>query len=51
MRRYLNREISEEKPQMSKSSLAPRELPIKTTLRFYLTPVRMSKDNKTNDSS
>jgi hypothetical protein len=32
------------------TSLAIREMQIKTILRFYLTPVRMAKINNTSDS-
>ena len=53
----LNREFSTEEVQMAKrllrsysTALAFREMKIKTTLRYHLTPVRMAKIIKTNDT-
>ena len=50
----LNRELSTDKSKMTETylrrcstSLAIREIQIKTTLRFHLTPVRMAKIKKT----
>jgi hypothetical protein len=37
--------------KQSSTSLAIREMQIRSTLRFHLTPVAMAKINKTNDSS
>jgi hypothetical protein len=54
----LNKEFSTEEYQMAKkhlkkcsTSLIIREMQIKTTLRFYLTPVRMAKIKNSDDSS
>jgi hypothetical protein len=54
----LGTEFSEEESQMAEkqlkkysTSVAIREMQIKTTLRFHLTPVRMAKINKTDDGS
>ena len=54
---YLNREFSKEELQMAKrhlrncsTSLAIKEMQIKTTLRYYLLPVRIGKLENTNDS-
>ena len=54
----LNREFSTKESQMSEKHLkkcstylAFREMQIKTTLRFHLTPVTMSNINNTSDSS
>jgi hypothetical protein len=55
----LPRDFSTEESQMaekhlkkcSTTSLAIREMQIKTTLRFYLTPVRMAKIKTTSDRS
>jgi hypothetical protein len=53
----LNKEFSTEEYQMaemhlkkSSTSLIIREMQIKTTLRFYLTPVRMAKIKNSGDS-
>ena len=53
----LNKEFSTEKSQMAEkhlkkclTSLAIREMQIKTTLRFQLTPVRMVKIQTSGDS-
>jgi hypothetical protein len=53
----LNRTFSKEEVQMTKkhikkysTSLVIKELQIKTTLRFYLTPVRMVTMKNTNNS-
>jgi hypothetical protein len=53
----LNREFSSEETQMAKkhlkkylTSLVIREMKIKTTLRFHLTPVRMVKIKNSGDS-
>jgi hypothetical protein len=51
----LNKEFSTEEYQMSekhlkKKSLIIREMQIKTTLRFHLTPVRMAKIKNSGDS-
>lgn len=35
----------------SSTSLATREMEIKTIIRFHVTPVRMAMINKTNDST
>jgi hypothetical protein len=49
-----NKDFSNEEVQManrkSSPSLAIREMQIKTTLRFYLTPVRMAVIKKTSDN-
>lgn len=54
----LNRGFSKKEAQIVKKhlkkclmSLAIREIQIKTTLRFPLTPIRMARVNKTNESS
>jgi hypothetical protein len=53
----LNRELSKEKSQIAEkhlkclTSLAIREMQIKTSLRFHLIFVRMSKINNTSNSS
>jgi hypothetical protein len=49
----LNKEFSTEEYQMAEkcsTSLVIREMQIKTTLRFYLTPVRMAKIKNSSDS-
>ena len=53
----LNKEFSTEEYQMVEKhlkkcsvSLIIREIQIKTTLRFYLTPVRMAKLKNSHDS-
>ena len=53
----LNREFSTEEVQMTKrqlrscsTSLVVREMQIKTTLRYHLTPVRMAKIKDINDT-
>lgn len=54
----LKREFANEGPQMAEkhlircsTSLAIRKTQIKTTLKFHLTPVRMTMTNNTKDSS
>jgi hypothetical protein len=56
-RRSKNNEFSPEEYQMAEkhlkkrsASLIIREIQIKTTLRFYLTPVRMAKIKNSGDS-
>jgi hypothetical protein len=52
----LNREFSNEETRMAEdlkkcsTSLVIREMQIKTTLRFHLTPVRMAKMKNSGDS-
>ena len=53
----LNKELSVEEYQMAEkhlkkcsTSLVIREMQIKTTLRFHLTPVRMAKIKNSDDS-
>jgi hypothetical protein len=41
--------MAEKHLKKSSTSLAIREMQIKTTLRFYLTPVRVTKINETSD--
>jgi hypothetical protein len=52
----LNRQFSEEETQIANeymekcsSSLAIKEMEIKTTLKFFLTPVRLAIIKKTNN--
>jgi hypothetical protein len=52
----LNRAFSKEEVQMTKihmkkcsTSLATKEMQIKTTLRFHITPVRIAINNKINN--
>ena len=54
----MNREFSKEETQMAKEHikeysvfLVIRKMWVKTTVTFNLTPVKMAKPNKTNDSS
>jgi hypothetical protein len=53
----MNTQLSKEEIQMANTcmkkysaSLAIREVQIKTTLRFYLTPVKITIINNTNNS-
>ena len=57
MEYYLNRELSTEESKMAErhlrkcsTSLVIREMQIKTTLRFHLTPLRMTKIKNTDDN-
>jgi hypothetical protein len=50
--RYLKRRKKmAAKQRKCSTSLAHREMQIKTAFRFYLTPDRMTKANNTSDSS
>jgi hypothetical protein len=53
----LNRDLSKKETQMAKKhmkkcspSLAIKEMQIKTTLRFHLTPIRVDAIKNTNDN-
>jgi hypothetical protein len=52
-REFSRKEIQTAKKPLKEcsTSLVMREMQIKTTLRFHLAPIRMTKINKINDSS
>ena len=53
----LNRQVSKDKSQMAEAQLkkystflAIKEMQVKTTLKFHLTPIRMANIKNTDDS-